>query len=109
MTTITIHDPRHMDGDPHEVAEIAGNQLVAVLEHASEALTEFGWAARGAWMTAEEHLTGDMPNSEKFWDTPQGKQINAMKDAISLMVSRANVSVKAASFNPRAPIGGFDE
>jgi hypothetical protein len=105
MTTITLHDPRHMDGDPHEVAELAGSQLTATLEHALAALKEFSWAARGAWMTAEEHVNGEMPRSEKFWDSPQGIKIMALSLPIEKAIAEAKVLTTAASYNPRAPIG----
>jgi hypothetical protein len=102
MPTETVHDVRHLDGEPHEVAAIAGQQVQASIALALEAVEGLMWAARGAWMTAEEHRTGDMPDGSTFIDTKQGSMIVALDDELRKGLAEAKTLTTAASWNPRS-------
>lgn len=104
MVQIDIEDPRQLDGEAHEVAELAGQNLVKLLDGALEATENFLWAARGAWMSAEEHRTGDMPDGHTFPDIAQGTQITAIYDELRELRDQAAVLKLAASWNPRGPL-----
>lgn len=108
MSTITITDPRHVDGDPHEVAAHAGLQLGNLLEAAYEGVENLRWAARNAWMTAEEHRTGVTPKSTEFDDTVQGERLDRLFRDLQAVRAEAALLTVAASYNPRAPVGKHD-
>jgi hypothetical protein len=102
MPTETVHDVRHLDGEPHEVASIAGQQVEATIALALEAIEGLMWAARGAWMTAEEYRTGDMPDGSEFANSPQGVKIIKLDDELRAALSEAKTLSLAASWNPRS-------
>lgn len=102
MPTATVHDVRHLDGEPYEVAQIAGQQVEETITLALEAVEGLMWAARGAWMTAEEYRTGDMPDGVGFPDSPQGERIIELDDQLREALQRAKVLTTAAGWNPRS-------
>lgn len=104
MPEITLVDPRQVDGEPYEVAHEAGNQLVKVLDAAAAATDAFNWAARGAWMTAEEHRTGEMPDGHTFADTAQGEKLTKLYDDLCELTRVASVLRDAAGWNPRSQV-----
>jgi len=102
MATIETLDPHYKDGEPHRVAEFAGVQAREVVEFAQKRVAEFHWAACNAWLTAEYHRTGTMPEPETFDESPQGRQFATVE--LSLQVADAELSVLtvAAAYDPRA-------
>lgn len=101
MPTFTTHDPRYLDGEAHEVAELAGYSLSGALELSEEALEGFNWAARGAWLSSEEYRTGAMPKGEEFLDTAQGRRIIALQADLTRIQNDAHALAQAAAWNPR--------
>ena len=93
---------RDYDGEPHEVAEKAGNDLQALLEQSIATFDDFIWAARGAWLTSEYHLTGNMPKGEAFTFTKQGQQIADAQDELQEVLARVRVLTRAAAWNPKS-------
>lgn len=104
MATVTINDPRYLDGEPHDVADTAGKQTLEALDLAEEALEGFSWAARGAWLSAEEYRTGKMPNGVEFGTTRQGLIIEAIRDHLTGSIVAMRVLRTAAAFDPHCNV-----
>lgn len=95
-------DIRQLDGDPHDVAKAAGEVATSHLDAAFDALQDFRWAARGAWMTAEHHRTGDMPKGETFNDSALGRKIEDQVENLAGMRAHQQRLTAAAGWNPKS-------
>jgi gamma-glutamylcysteine synthetase len=93
---------RSLDGEPHEVATAAGQALQVAIADATEALDAFAWAARGAWLTSEFHLTNSMPLGPLFDETAMGRQIEQAKADLQAVLNRARVWTRSAGWNPKS-------
>ena len=102
MPNVSLVDPKYIDGDPWDVAKVAGEQSIQALELTEEALEGFFWAARGAWMTQEHYRTDEMPDIAAFEDSPLGKKLYVVLEAIKTLKSPIETATKAASFDPRS-------
>lgn len=102
MTNVALVDVRHIDGEPWDVAAVAGKQVLGALDLAIEALEGFQWAARGSWLSQEEYRTGCMPTLTEFLASPLGGQIEGMLNELRAARIRAAHRVAAASHDPRS-------
>lgn len=93
---------KELDGEPHEVAREAGRRLKVVIVAAQDALSDFRWAARNAWLTAEDVRTGTMPKGEEFEDQKQAELIDGIGSDLELAERTSEVLTQAASYDPRA-------
>lgn len=101
MPNVALVDIRHVDGEPWEVATVAGKQTQAAHQLAQEACEAFYWAARGSWMSQEEYRTGSMPDGKTFSDAPLGSRIQTINNEISQALKEARTSTASASWDPR--------
>lgn len=104
MATIVRTDPREIDGEPHEVAEAVGNELLEILDAALLATESFHWAARGAWMTSEECRLGEMPPGLEFSGSANGVGIETFHTRLTKERHRIKVLTHSASWDPRARV-----
>lgn len=93
---------KELDGEPHEVAKEAGRRLKIAIVGAKDASEDFRWAARNAWLTAEDVRTGEMPKGEAFEDQKQAELIDGIRTDLELAEHTAEVLTQAASYDPRA-------
>jgi hypothetical protein len=98
---IELHDPRFTDGEPFEVAAKGAEQVLKGLLATQTTLSHFRWAARGAWMSAEYHRTGEMPQGDDFIGTVLAKKLDYMEGSIERLLKELPVIADAASWNPK--------
>ena len=102
MPNVALVDPKHIDGEPWDVASTAGQQLIDSLELALEAFEGFYWAARGAWLSQEDHRLGAMPEGEAFNRSPLGRRLQNVQQEIRSARKDTRAAKEAASFDPRS-------
>lgn len=99
---IHLHDPRFADGEPHEVAIKAGEQVRVALEATQTALGNFRWAARGAWLSAEDHRTGEMPKGDEFDSTAAARKLDDLNLRLEDLKGIQEALTKSAGWNPKS-------
>lgn len=102
MTNVALVDIRHVDGEPHDVAQIAGEQVLRCFALLSEAFTDFEWAARGSWLSQEHHREGRMPDADEFVACPLGRNLAAVRAKMAEAAKTTRVATVSASFDPRS-------
>lgn len=101
---IDLPDIKQIDGEPYEVAQIAGDTLEAALTVALDASESFEWAARGAWLTMMDHVHGEMPDQAAWEASPQCKVIVAHRNAIQTALRNQRTLTRSAAWNPKTPL-----
>lgn len=101
--TFVIADPRHMDGDPFDVAERATKQAAAVARVLVQAATGAFVMARNAEME-RQIMAGDDPDAVGFEETAQGRRFAAVKKAAEDAEQSLTLLAVAAGFNPKRPL-----
>lgn len=104
MRNYVVRDPKQIDGEPHEVAHEVGENLEELLQAAGLAADNFHWAARGAWMTAEHHVNGEMPEGEWFDATSVGAKVEVLRKTLTELAKQATFLKRAAAWNPRSQV-----
>lgn len=102
MTNVALIDPKFIDGETWEVAEVAGRQVLDALDLAIEAVGAFQWAARGSWLSQEEYRTERMPDLSEFLESPLGSQIESLLNELRETRKKMEPRVSAAAFDPRS-------
>lgn len=102
MSNVSLVDPRYVDGEPWEVAAVAGEQTKAAIQLAIEALEGLTWAARGSWLTQEHYRTGKMPDRGAFEASPLGQRLESGRTALYGVSAGLKQSVSAAAYDPRS-------
>ena len=102
MTNVALIDVKHLDGEPHEVARHAGEQVLRCLDLLDEALEGFEWAARGSWLTQEHHREGKMPDADEFVASALGRNLAKVRAALEDQTKVTRVATVSASFDPRS-------
>lgn len=105
--TITITDPRAMDGDPYQVAERAVAQLKGLLLLCAENLDGVAKMARNAEL--ERLLASGSTDTEELrrlalgWpESPQGRSFAGILERLELSVENLASLEKAVAYNPRS-------
>lgn len=98
MELVNVKD---VDGEPWEVGNFAGQQFKHTLDVALEALEQFNWAARGAWLSQEHYRTGSMPEGEDWLGQLSAKKLGEFEQAITKMRASASVVATASAYDPR--------
>lgn len=102
MSNVALVDVKHLDGEPWDVAQIAGKQVDDCFDLLEEALEGLWWSARGAWLSQEDYREGSMPNGDDFPLSPMGRKLEASRDALKVAKKQAKVATLAASHDPRS-------
>jgi hypothetical protein len=102
VTNVSLVDVRHLDGEPWDVAQIAGRQVSDCFALLDEALEGLFWAARGAWMSQEHYREGEMPDGIDFPLSPLGVRLSDAHDSAAAAQKAANAVALAASYDPRS-------
>lgn len=102
MSNVSLVDVRFVDGEPHEVALKAGEQLEAALLLSQEALEGLSWSARGAWLTQEHHRTGSMPTGDQFGETPLNRKLDQVFELLKEASRHVRTIKTAAAYDPRS-------
>jgi hypothetical protein len=102
---IAITDPREFEGDPYQVAERAIQQTRALTKLVRENVEAVNLMARNAEL--ERQLAFGVEGQElraaaAAWpESPQGRKIAALLDALEQTESTLAPLEKAAAFNPK--------
>lgn len=102
MSNVALVDVKHLDGEPWDVAQIAGKQVDDCFELLEEALEGLWWSARGAWLSQEDYREGEMPNGADFIASPIGRQLESVADSLKVARKQAKTATLAASYDPRS-------
>lgn len=102
MSNVALVDPKFVDGEPWDVAAVAGQQTLDSIELALEALEGFAWSARGAWLSQEEYRTGTMPEGKDFERAPLGRTLADHKMRLRTARKELTTALAAASYDPRS-------
>lgn len=102
MTNVALIDIRHTDGEPWEIAAVAGQQVADCLALLDEALDGFSWAVRGSWLSQEHHRTGEMPSADEFTASVFGRKLVELQEMASAASKTARLVTKAAAHDPRS-------
>lgn len=102
LKTFTIAHPRDFDGNPFEVASRAVAQVAGVVHLAREAVGAAELMARNAEMTRRIDL-GGQPEGDKWTETPQGRNWQALRDELDAVEKRLRTMKMAAGFDPKHP------
>lgn len=99
-----VADPRTFEGDPFEVAERSFAQSEAIAGILKKSIADARVMARNAEMTRQLDKTGETDAAD-FEDMVLAKQIDAMRAAVEKVEKSLKLLGKAASFDPKKPIG----
>lgn len=102
MANVSLVDPKYVDGDPHEVAVIAGTQAQAAIELSIQALDGLIWAAHGSWLTQEYHRLGQMPDKDAFGQSPLGRKLEAAKADLNAVHVKVIAAAASAAYDPKS-------
>lgn len=99
-----VADPRTFDGDPFEVAERAVRQAAAVASVLSAAVEGAYIMARNAELERQLIASGDC-DAVAWEESAQNKRWASVNEDVATIQKNLTVLVRAAGFNPRAPLG----
>lgn len=102
MSNLALVDVKYVDGEPWEVAQVAGKQVTDAITLTEEALEGFFWAARGSWLSQEEYRTGEVPGAGAFEASPLGRRIAGVAELFSEAQSALDAAKLSAVFDPRS-------
>lgn len=102
MSNVALVDVKHLDGEPWDVARVAGDQTTAAIQLSLEALDGMFWAARGSWLSQEHHRTGTMPDREAFEASPLAEHLLQAQQSLAVTAKQIKTTTAAASFDPRS-------
>ena len=104
MKTLTIADPRNMEGNPYEVAERACLQIVGLARVLNQQIDLVNLMARNAEMERALATTGDCKIAAATWpETGQALKLKAVQALLDQIEKEMTIVSRAASYDPKHP------
>lgn len=104
LTTFTIADPLHFDGDAYEVAERASKQASAVARALAGTVDSAATMARNAQLSRNLTETPDDARADEWEDSAQSRRFSRVHHQVKEIETALTQLSAAAGFNPKAPL-----